>query len=442
MPTSIEAQGVTVEEAIQVALNHLGVTRDRVEIEIVHHPRSGFLGLGARRAKVRATVREAFLADGEEYDMASGEKIGRGSRRGRRSRRRKGRGGREETEARRPEPREQRGSRDAREAPPRERDQRSDSDRDRGRRGGRGRDGERSREGDRDRGRDAERGREGDRERGDRDREGRGGDSSRRRDGQRGSQQHDAGRGRGGTPPSARQEPPPQRPQRKEIESRASSDSMQEPRTDAPSPTTSFGHPAIGTSASSAPVAPAAPAQSREEAQQRATALTTELLQKMGFQANVSSHYDETEQEIVIKVESDAEGLLIGRRGQTLDAFEHVLNRMVLAGESAGELRLALDVGGYRDRRRETLLELAERLKVRAVTQGRRIQVSPMSPRDRRLLQSVLGRDDTVRTRVLGTGFYRRVVIFPVGLEEDSMPIEHDDTHGADLEPGAEEEGA
>ena len=57
MSTSIEAQGVTVDEAIQVALNQLGVSRDSVEIKIVHHPRGGFLGIGARKAKVRATSR-------------------------------------------------------------------------------------------------------------------------------------------------------------------------------------------------------------------------------------------------------------------------------------------------------------------------------------------------------------------------------------------------
>jgi spoIIIJ-associated protein len=154
----------------------------------------------------------------------------------------------------------------------------------------------------------------------------------------------------------------------------------------------------------------------------------------MGFEARVSSFYDEQDSEIVLAVDSDAEGLLIGRRGQTLDALEHVINRIVLAGESGTEGRLAIDVGGYRQRRRETLLELADRLKVRALTQGRRIQVSPMSPRDRRVLQGALGRDETVRMRVLGSGFYRRVVIFPAGLDETTAPL---DVETEDL-PGGE----
>ena len=64
MSNLIEAQGVTVDEAIQLALNQLGVGRDSVEIKILHHPRKGFLGIGARRAKVQATVRQDALEDG------------------------------------------------------------------------------------------------------------------------------------------------------------------------------------------------------------------------------------------------------------------------------------------------------------------------------------------------------------------------------------------
>jgi spoIIIJ-associated protein len=162
-----------------------------------------------------------------------------------------------------------------------------------------------------------------------------------------------------------------------------------------------------------------------EEVQRRGETVVSELLKRMGFQAAVSSFFDAEEGEVVVKVDAEAEGLLIGRRGQTLDALEHLVNRMVLSGDSAADARVAVDVGGYRQRRRDTLLELADRLKVRALTQGRRIQVSPMSPRDRRILQGALSRDDTVRTRVLGTGFYRRVLILPVGLEESAMTLEH-----------------
>ena len=97
MPTSIDAQGQTVDEAIQVALNKLGVARDKVEIKVLHHPRTGFLGLGARRAKVQATVRADVMSDGEEFDMSEGRSRSRrrSPRRGRGSR---GRGDRSEGE--------------------------------------------------------------------------------------------------------------------------------------------------------------------------------------------------------------------------------------------------------------------------------------------------------------------------------------------------------
>lgn len=155
----------------------------------------------------------------------------------------------------------------------------------------------------------------------------------------------------------------------------------------------------------------------------------------MAFAAEVSGEIDESEGEIVVRVRTDAEGLLIGRRGQTLDAVEHLINRMVFTGEPGSDNRVALDVGGYRDRRRESLLELAERLKERALSQGRRVQVSPMSPRDRKVLQAAFTGDESIETRVLGSGFYRRVLIVPSGVDESSEPIDEvsaDAARGAD----------
>ena len=338
--------------------------------------------------------------------MSSGERIGRG-RRSRRSRRRRGGGRgekREETEPT-PTPVPSPSRRTEQREPARGRDQRggADGDRDRRRRGGRGR-------GD--------------------DRE-----SSQR------SEPRSEPR-----PESRRQEPRQRSPERERPERPGPAGPPSVGSTVAPT------QPKVGFTESVAPLESPAPrptppsvrsgeqrqpgeavlapspleldVPSREELQKRAEAALAEILRRMGFPARVTSFYDDQDSEIVIAVESEAEGLLIGRRGQTLDALEHVINRIVLSGEMSAEGRLAIDVGGYRQRRRETLLELADRLKVRALTQGRRIQVSPMSPRDRRILQGALSRDETVRMRVLGSGFYRRVVIFPVGLDEAGTPLD------------------
>lgn len=135
----------------------------------------------------------------------------------------------------------------------------------------------------------------------------------------------------------------------------------------------------------------------------------------MGFPAEVSSSIDEAAGEAVVSVRSESEGLLIGRRGQTLDSLEHIVNRMALRADAYAEGRVLLDIGDYRKRRRESLEELAGRLRERAVTERRAVQVSPMSPRDRRFFAQAFADDEAVELRSLGAGFYRRIVVAPAG---------------------------
>ncbi len=383
MAKSIETQGVTVEEAIQVALNQLGVSRDRVEIEIIHHPRSGIFGIGARRAKIRATLREIPFADGEEYEISGTRR--RRARRGRRGRRRSAR---PETRVGQAESAAAEGAAEARQ---------------RKSRGSRQRQAEREESG------------EGQRPEGN------------------------------VAPPEA--QAPEEMPSAARLEERtAAAGPASEPHAQEQGPVAVAAGPAAaeqgaeGASRAEAtgqvggeeaarasegkPDQPEEkPPLSAEEVGERALAVVREVLRRMGFEATVALGTPEAANEVLVDVHCDADGLLIGRHGQTLDSFEHLVNRMVLAGENS-DLRIVIDVGGYRQRRRDSLLELADRLKVRALTQGKRVQVSPMSPRDRRVFQSALAGDDTVSTQVLGSGFYRRVMIVPVGLEDEQAPVE------------------
>ena len=113
--------------------------------------------------------------------------------------------------------------------------------------------------------------------------------------------------------------------------------------------------------------------------------------------------------------------LLIGRRGQTLDSLEHVLNRMAMRGDAHADGRVLLDIGDYRGRRREGLQELAGRLRERAVGEGRSVQVSPMSPRDRKFFSQAFEGDAAVEVRAVGTGFYRRVIVAPAGMGAEAL---------------------
>ena len=374
MPKSIEAEGVTVDEAIQNALNALGLGRDSVEIEILHHPRSGFLGIGARRAKVRATLREQVMRDGEEFDMApdAGE---RGRRRRRSGRRRSPRGG----EGRPPE------AKPSTQAPAQ------------GRRGGSGRatpqaaagSGQTAAAGSRGGlpgGEEARGGGRGGRRRGGR-RSGRGGDA----DAQRARPAEDAQRGGSAAPAGGEAR------QRTERGSDASETRAEGARAGASSRRVDI-----------------------EELLRRAIGIAEQLMNRMGFEARVSGAIDGGALSITIDADDGGE-ILIGRRGTTLDALEHVIARMTLGTDPGARVRVVVDVCGYRERRRAALVELAGKIKEHAVAAGRKAQLTPLSPQDRSVFLDALAGDEMVTTRALGTGFYRRILVVPKGIPSDRM---------------------
>jgi hypothetical protein len=135
----------------------------------------------------------------------------------------------------------------------------------------------------------------------------------------------------------------------------------------------------------------------------------------MGFQANVSGAIEGASLTLYVDA-SDGDAILVGRRGTTLDAIEHVIGRMTLGVEPGSRVRVAVDVCGYRERRKTALVELAEKLKNHALSTGRKAQITPLSPQDRSVFLDALAGDDAVSTRALGTGFYRRVLLIPKGI--------------------------
>jgi spoIIIJ-associated protein len=113
-------------------------------------------------------------------------------------------------------------------------------------------------------------------------------------------------------------------------------------------------------------------------------------------------------------VSGEDSGLLIGRRGQTLDAIEYLLNRIVGREEKRGG-RVTVDVERYRERRREYLDALAHRLASKVKETGRVITLNPLSPADRRVVHLALQGDSGVTTRSQGEGHYRKMLILPAG---------------------------
>jgi spoIIIJ-associated protein len=116
---------------------------------------------------------------------------------------------------------------------------------------------------------------------------------------------------------------------------------------------------------------------------------------------------------IQLSLSGSDSGMIIGRRGQTLDALEHLVNRVVFRDDTEHGVRVALDVEGYRQRRQESLEQLALRLAAKARATGRLVTLNPMSPRDRRIVHLTLQSDPSVTTRSEGEGHYRKLVIVP-----------------------------
>lgn len=147
-----------------------------------------------------------------------------------------------------------------------------------------------------------------------------------------------------------------------------------------------------------------------KEAGERACQILSETLGLMDMKVPVS--LDVQGPEAVVNLEETVDGLLIGRKGQTLDALEYLLNRMVARGEEE-EAHLVLDAEGYRERRRQSLESLALRLSERAKRRRKTVTLNPLSPRDRRVVHLSLEDDPLVTTRSMGRGYFRRLSIVP-----------------------------
>jgi len=105
-------------------------------------------------------------------------------------------------------------------------------------------------------------------------------------------------------------------------------------------------------------------------------------------------------------------GLVIGRRGQTLDALQYLVNIVANRGAETRQ-RIILDAGGFRERRRKTLQGLADRLARQVLRTGKEVRLEPMSPADRKVIHTRIQAVEGLTTYSEGEEPERRVVIAP-----------------------------
>jgi len=132
------------------------------------------------------------------------------------------------------------------------------------------------------------------------------------------------------------------------------------------------------------------------------------LLELMGMEAFVDS--TEVNDCIKVEIKGDGMGLLIGHRGETLDAIQYLVS-LVVSKESGEYKRVIVDTENYRRRREETLKKLAKRLAYKVAKTKKRVVLEPMNPYERRIIHSTLQNDKYVKTYSEGDEPFRKVII-------------------------------
>jgi spoIIIJ-associated protein len=135
-----------------------------------------------------------------------------------------------------------------------------------------------------------------------------------------------------------------------------------------------------------------------------------DVFNAMGINASTEVIFDQENATVEINVDGDEMGVLIGKRGQTLDSLQYLVS-LVVNKNSENYIKVKLDTENYRARRKETLENLAKNIAFKVKRTRKPVSLEPMNPYERRIIHSALQNDKYVETYSEGEEPYRRVVI-------------------------------
>jgi spoIIIJ-associated protein len=148
----------------------------------------------------------------------------------------------------------------------------------------------------------------------------------------------------------------------------------------------------------------------------RTESVISKMLHLLNLQAQVSAHYGPTERDGRRNINVDIRGsdlsVLIGRRTETLSAFQYIAS-LIVGKEEQQFVQLTVDVEGYRDRREKQLIQMAKRMADQVTKSGRRQTLEPMPSAERRIIHIALRDHPAVKTESTGEEPYRKVMILP-----------------------------
>lgn len=163
-----------------------------------------------------------------------------------------------------------------------------------------------------------------------------------------------------------------------------------------------------------------------DDTDQRLTSMAVDFLEEivylMGYDAEVNAVWkdpepDETESCLVLSVEGDDLGSLIGRRGETMDSLQYLL-RLMINQRIRSWRNIVVDVGGYKEKRSNQIAQLAERMANQVIETGRAVSLEPMPANERRLVHLALREHPDVYTESSGERDRRKVHILPKSLHQ------------------------
>ena len=146
------------------------------------------------------------------------------------------------------------------------------------------------------------------------------------------------------------------------------------------------------------------------EVEKAAKKFLGEVFDAMEMEVIVDARYDDAEKALDVDMRGEEIGILIGKRGQTLDSLQYLVSLVVNRGQ-ADYIRVKLDTENYRQRRKETLENLAKNIAYKVKRTKRPVSLEPMNPYERRIIHSALQNDRYVTTHSEGEEPFRRVVV-------------------------------
>ena len=147
-----------------------------------------------------------------------------------------------------------------------------------------------------------------------------------------------------------------------------------------------------------------------EEIERRITTFLTDMFKAMGFEVTIKVSFDDPEC-VYVDLSGPNMGVLIGKRGQTLDSIQYLTSLVVNKGKDK-YVRIKLDTEDYRNSRKETLESLARNIAYKVKRTRRPVSLEPMNPYERRIIHSALQNDKFVSTKSEGEEPFRHVVVF------------------------------